>query len=61
MFESEFGATVKVVYGSSQTLRREVESGAPVDVLLSAVEDLEKLQKKRLNLSAGLRSTRRRP
>ena len=53
MFESEFGATVKVVYGSSQTLRREVESGSPVDVLLSAVEDLEKLQKKRLTLNGG--------
>lgn len=53
MFESEFGATVKVVYGSSQTLRREVESGAPVDVLLSAVEDLEKLQKKSLTLNGG--------
>lgn len=53
MFESEFGATVNVVYGSSQTLRREVESGAPVDVLLSAVEDLEKLQKKGLTLNGG--------
>lgn len=53
MFESEFGATVKVVYGSSQTLRREVESGSPVDVLLSAVEDLEKLQKKSLTLNGG--------
>ena len=51
MFESEFGTTVTVVYGSSQTLRREVESGAPVDLLLSAVEELEKLQKKRLTLN----------
>ncbi|ODT43532.1 MAG: molybdate ABC transporter substrate-binding protein, partial [Nitrospira sp. SCN 59-13] len=53
MFESEFGATVNVVYGSSQTLRREVEGGAPMDVLLSAVEDLEKLQKKGLTLNGG--------
>ena len=53
MFESEFGATVKVVYGSSQTLRREVENGAPVDVLLTAVDDLEKLQKKGLTLNGG--------
>lgn len=53
MFESEFGATVKVVYGSSQTLRSEVESGAPMDVLLSAVDDLEILQKKGLTLNGG--------
>lgn len=53
MFESEFGATVKVVYGSSQTLRREVENGAPIDVLLSAQDDLEKLQKKGLTLNGG--------
>lgn len=51
MFESEFGTRVSVVYGSSQMLRREVESGAPVDLLLSAVEELEKLQKKRLTLN----------
>ncbi len=51
MFESEFGATVKVVYGSSQTLRREVENGVPVDVLLSAADDLEKLHKKGLTLN----------
>lgn len=53
MFESEFGATVKVVYGSSQSLRREVENGSPVDVLLTAVDDLEKLQKKGLILNGG--------
>ncbi|MCS6290484.1 MAG: molybdate ABC transporter substrate-binding protein [Nitrospira sp.] len=53
MFESEFGATVKVVYGSSQTLRREVESAAPIDVLLSAVDELEKLQKEGLTLIGG--------
>ncbi|MCW5798278.1 MAG: Molybdenum ABC transporter, periplasmic molybdenum-binding protein ModA [Nitrospira sp.] len=53
MFESEFGASVKVVYGSSQTLRREVEAGSPVDVLLSAVDDLEKLHKKGLTLNGG--------
>ncbi|MGC3976572.1 MAG: substrate-binding domain-containing protein [Nitrospira sp.] len=53
MFESEFGATVKVVYGSSQALRRDVESGAPMDVLLSAVEDLVKLQTKGLTLNGG--------
>ncbi len=53
MFESEFGTTVKVVYGSSQSLRRDVETGAPVDVLLTAVDDLEKLQKKGLTFNGG--------
>lgn len=53
MFESEFGATVTVVYGSSQSLRREMENGSPVDLLLTAVDDLEKLQKKGLTLNGG--------
>jgi molybdate transport system substrate-binding protein len=55
MFESEYGATVRVVYGSSQTLRRQIEKGAPIDVFLSAaVEEVEKLQKKGLTLNGGL-------
>lgn len=53
MFESEYGATVQVVYGPSQTLRREIENGASIDLFLSPVEDLEKLQKKRLTLGGG--------
>jgi len=53
MFESEYGVTVKVVYGSSQTLRKEVESGAPMEVLLSAADEIEKLQKKGLTLNGG--------
>lgn len=56
MFEREYGATVQVVYGPSQTLRRQIEQGAPIDVFLSAsVEEVEKLQKKGLTLNGGLR------
>lgn len=55
MFEREYGATVRVVYGPSQSLRREIEQGTPIDVFLpAAVEELEKLQKKGLTLNGGL-------
>lgn len=56
MFEKEYGATVRVVYGPSQTLRRQIEKGAPIDVFLSAAEEIEKLQKKGLTLNGGLRT-----
>jgi molybdate transport system substrate-binding protein len=56
MFEREYGTTVRVVYGPSQTLRREIENGAEIDVFLSAVEEIEKLQKKGLTLNGGLRA-----
>jgi molybdate transport system substrate-binding protein len=56
MFESEYGATVRVVYGPSQTLRRQIEKGAPIDVFLpDAVEEVEKLEKKGLTLNGGPR------
>lgn len=56
MFEKEYGATVHAVYGPSQTLRRQIEKGAEIDVFLpAAVEELEKLQKKGLTLNRGLR------
>ncbi len=56
MFEREYGATVRVVYGPSHTLRRQIEKGAPIDVFLpTAVEELEKLQKKGLTLNGGPR------
>jgi molybdate transport system substrate-binding protein len=56
MFEKEYGATVHVVYGPSQTLRQEIEKGAPIDVFLSgAVEEVEKLQRKGLTLNGGPR------
>src|SRR2546430_11955324 len=51
MFEKEYGATVRVVYGPSKTLGRQIEKGAPIDVFLSeGVEEVEKLQKKGLTL-----------
>jgi molybdate transport system substrate-binding protein len=57
MFEREYGASVRAVYGPSQTLRREIEQGVPIDVFLpAAVEELEKLQKKGLILSGGHQS-----
>jgi molybdate transport system substrate-binding protein len=56
MFEREYGATVHVVYGPSQTLRRQIEKGAQIDVFLSAAEEIEKLQKKGLTLNGGLRT-----
>lgn len=56
MFEREYGATVRVVYGPSQTLRRQIEKGAPIDVFLpEAVEEVEKLHKKGLTLNGGPR------
>jgi molybdate transport system substrate-binding protein len=56
MFEREYGATVHVVYGPSQTLRRQIEEGAQIDVFLSAAEEIETLQKKGLTLNGGLRT-----
>ncbi|MGD9728024.1 MAG: molybdate ABC transporter substrate-binding protein [Nitrospiraceae bacterium] len=55
MFEQEYGATVRVVYGPSQTLRRNIEQGAQIDVFLAAGEEIRKLQKKGLTLNGGLR------
>lgn len=52
MFEREHGATVQVVYGPSQTLRRQIEKADPIDVFLSAsTDEIEKLRKKGLTLS----------
>lgn len=57
MFEREYGATVHVLYGPSQTLRRQIEHGTPIDVFLpEAVEEVEKLEKQGLTLNGGLRT-----
>jgi len=41
--------TVRVIYGPSQTLSKQIEEGAPVDVFLpSSVEEIEQLEKKGL-------------
>jgi molybdate transport system substrate-binding protein len=56
MFESEYGATVRVEYGPSQVLRRQIEKGAPIDVFLPAgVKDVEYLYKKGLTADGGPR------
>ena len=40
---------VRVIYGPSQTLRKQIEEGAPVDVFLpSLVEEIDQLEKKGL-------------
>ena len=55
MFEKEYGVTVQVVYGPSQTLRRQIEKGEPIDVFLpEGVEEVKKLQRKGLTLNGGL-------
>ncbi len=56
IFEREYGAAVSVVYGPSQTLRRQIEKGTAIDVFLpDAVEEVEKLQRKGLTLNGGPR------
>ena len=56
LFEQEYGETVRVVYGPSQTLRQQIEKGAPIDVFLpDAVEEVRKLQKKGLTVNGGAR------
>jgi len=56
MFETEYGATVRVVYGPSQTIRRQIEKGTAIDVFLpAAVEEVEKLHKKGMTLNGGPR------
>lgn len=56
MFEKEYGADVEIVYGPSQTLRRQIEKGAPIDLFLPAsAEEVEKLHSKGLTLNGGPR------
>lgn len=52
MFEREYGATLRVEYGPSQTQRRHIEKGAPIDVFLpAAIEEAQKLHEKGLTLN----------
>jgi molybdate transport system substrate-binding protein len=56
MFEREHGASVHVIYGASQLLRRQIEKGAAIDVFLPASgEEVFKLQKKGLTINGGPR------
>ena len=49
-FESKHpGVMVRVIYGPSQSLRKQIEEGAPVDVFLpSLAEEIDQLEKKGL-------------
>ncbi|BCA53373.1 Molybdenum ABC transporter, periplasmic binding protein [Nitrospira sp. KM1] len=53
VFESQHPEVqVRVIYGPSQTLRRQIEEGAPIDVYLpSLFEEIEDLEKKGLVLN----------
>lgn len=57
LFEAEYpDTTIRVVYGSSQTLRDQIAQGAPVDVFLpSLVEEIDALGKKGLLVEGGKR------
>jgi molybdate transport system substrate-binding protein len=52
IFEKETGhVEVRVVWGPSQTLRDQIEQGAPIDVFLpSSLEEIDQLEKKSLTL-----------
>lgn len=48
---------VRVIYGPSQTLRKQIEEGAPVDVFLpSLIEEIEQLEKKGLIIQGTKRA-----
>lgn len=54
MFEKEYGVTVRVVYGPSQTLRRQIEKGGTIDVFFpEAAEELDILYKKGITQNGG--------
>jgi molybdate transport system substrate-binding protein len=58
IFESQHREiNVRVVYGPSQTLRNQIEQGAPVDVFLpSLFEEIEQLEKKGLIIQGTKRA-----
>ena len=56
MFEKEYGVTVHVMYGPSQTLRQQIEKGAAIDVFVAeGVDEVMKLESKALTLNGGPR------
>jgi len=56
MFEKEYGVTVHVMYGPSQTLRQQIEKGAAIDVFVAeGVDEVMKLESKGLTLNGGPR------
>ncbi len=57
LFEAQHNdMTIRVVYGPSQTLRKQIEEGAPVDVFLpSLFEEIDHLEKKGLVIQGTTR------
>lgn len=56
LFEQEYGVPVRVQYGASHTLRRQIEQGASIDVFLpESSQELETLHQKGLTLLGGPR------
>jgi molybdate transport system substrate-binding protein len=58
LFEKQHPETnVRVIYGPSQTLRNQIEQGAPVDIFLpSLFEEIEQLEKKGLTIQGTKRA-----
>lgn len=55
--EQHHEINVRVIYGPSQTLRKQIEEGAPVDVFLpSLIEEIEQLEKKGLIIQGTKRA-----
>ena len=53
-YGEDYDVTVKIVYGASPTLRRQIENGAPIDLFLAAsFEDVKKLHDKNMTLYGG--------
>ncbi len=57
LFESQHrDVNVRVIYGPSQTLRKQIEEGAPVDVFLPSLsEEIDQLEKKGLVIHGSKR------
>ncbi|HTL60539.1 MAG TPA: molybdate ABC transporter substrate-binding protein [Nitrospira sp.] len=56
IFEVEYGVPLRVQYGPSYTLRRQIEQGAPIDVFLpESWQDVETLHQKGLTRLGGPR------
>ena len=56
LFEQEYGVSVRVQYGPSRQLRREIEQGASFDVFLpESAQEVEMLHQKGLTLLGGPR------
>ena len=57
LYETQYPETnLRIIYGPSQTLRSQIEQGAPVDVFLpSLADEIDQLQKKGLIVEGSKR------